>query len=187
VMYLLVLLAWYGAEIIEFFRQHQWRKDATRVGPRAFWPVLGLYAAGAVTVLVLAPRIAAPAAQIGHGALPFAVGMIFLVAGAGLRLWSFRTLGRYFTFTVKVSPDQPVVTAGPYRMLRHPGYAGGLLATAGVALQYGNWLSLAAITLSILGLIVWRIRVEENALLTTLDGRYRAYAAHHKRLVPLVW
>ena len=28
---------------------------------------------------------------------------------------------------------------------------------------------------------------EENALLATLGDRYRAYASHHKRLVPLVW
>lgn len=185
-LYLFVVLIWYGAEIIEFFRQQQWRKDAARVGPRSFWPVFAVYAVGSVAVLVLAPRVA-PAADIGHGAVTFAAGLVFLVLGTGLRLWSFRTLGRYFTFTVKVSPDQPVVTAGPYRVLRHPGYAGGLMATAGVVLQYGNWLGLALIMVSILAIIVWRIRVEENALLTTLADRYRGYAAHRKRLVPLIW
>jgi protein-S-isoprenylcysteine O-methyltransferase Ste14 len=186
VLYLFAVLIWYGAEIVEFFRQQQWRKDAARVGPRSFWPVFAVYAVGAVAVLVLAPRVA-PAADIGHGAVTFAAGLVLLVLGATLRLWSFQTLGRYFTFTVKVSPDQPVVTAGPYRVLRHPGYAGGLLATAGVVLQYGNWLSLALIMLSILAIIIWRIRVEEHALLATLDDRYRAYAAHRKRLVPLIW
>jgi isoprenylcysteine carboxyl methyltransferase (ICMT) family protein YpbQ len=39
-----------------------------------------------------------------------------------LRGWSFAALGQYFTFTVMVSSDQPVVTAGPYRVLRHPSY-----------------------------------------------------------------
>jgi protein-S-isoprenylcysteine O-methyltransferase Ste14 len=134
VLYLFVVLIWYGAEIVEFFRQQQWRQDATRVGPRSFWPV---FAVGAVAVLVLAPR-AAPAADIGHGAVTFAAGLVLLVPGTTLRLWSFRTLGRYFTFTVKVSPDQPVVTAGPYRVLRHPGYAGGLLATAGWSCSTGT-------------------------------------------------
>jgi protein-S-isoprenylcysteine O-methyltransferase Ste14 len=46
--------------------------------------------------------------------------------GAGLRWWSFWALGQYFAFTVDVSADRQVVTAGPYRLLRHPGYAGGL-------------------------------------------------------------
>ena len=35
--------------------------------------------------------------------------------------------------------------------------------------------------------LLWRIRIEESALMATLGDRYRAYAAQHKRLVPLVW
>jgi len=38
-----------------------------------------------------------------------------------------------------------------------------------------------------LAAILLRIRTEERALLVTLGAPYRAYAAHHKRLVPLVW
>ena len=81
----------------------------------------------------------------------------------------------------------PVVTTGPYRLLRHPGYAGGLLATIAIGVMWGNWVSLATLTVLMLAFIIWRIRTEEKALLATLDGRYRAYAARHKRLVPLVW
>ncbi len=75
-----------------------------------------------------------------------------------------------------------MVTAGPYRLLRHPGYAGGLLATTGIGLMWGNWVSLATLTVLTLAFIVWRIHTEESALLATLDDRYRAYASNHKRL-----
>lgn len=185
-LYLLVVLGWYTAEGIEFFRQRQWRSDVNRVGPHGFLAAWAAYAIVAVTMLFLAPHIA-PAAAFGHNAAGFAVGMVMLVGGVALRLWSFRVLGRYFTFTVKVSPDQPVVTAGPYRLLRHPGYAGGLLATAGIGVLWGNWVSLAVIVLPLLAIIAWRIHFEENALLTGLDERYRRYASQHKRLIPLVW
>jgi protein-S-isoprenylcysteine O-methyltransferase Ste14 len=185
-LYLAVLLGWYFLELGQFARQQQWRQEATKADPRSYWPVYLACVVAAIVVLGLAPQVA-PGAAIGHGAAIFATGMVLLVAGAALRVWSFRTLGQYFTFTVKVSPDQPVVTSGPYRVLRHPGYAGGLLAIAGVGLVNGNWVSMATIALLWLVLIVWRIRVEEKALLTTLDGRYRAYASGHKRLVPLVW
>jgi protein-S-isoprenylcysteine O-methyltransferase Ste14 len=52
-----------------------------------------------------------------HGALLFTVGMVLLIAGAGLRWWSFWALGEYFTFTVNVSPGQHVLstTGDPYR------------------------------------------------------------------------
>jgi protein-S-isoprenylcysteine O-methyltransferase Ste14 len=67
------------------------------------------------------------------------------------------------------------------------GTLGRYLATAGIGVMWGNWLSLATLTLLTLAFILWRIRTEENALLSTLDDRYRAYASNHKRLVPLIW
>jgi protein-S-isoprenylcysteine O-methyltransferase Ste14 len=185
-LYLLVVLGWYTVEVIEFFRQRHWRSGVTRVGPHGFLAAWAAYAIVAITVLFLAPHIV-PAAAFGHDVAGFAAGMVMLAAGVALRLWSFQALGRYFTFTVKVSPDQPVVTAGPYRLLRHPGYAGGLLATTGIGVLWGNWVSVAAIALPLLAIIIWRIRFEENALLTGLDDRYRSYASQHKRLVPLIW
>jgi protein-S-isoprenylcysteine O-methyltransferase Ste14 len=186
VLYYLVLLTWYGAEIIMFFRQLGWRKGATRVAEWGFWLFFAVSVAAAVTMLILAPSIA-PAADIGHPGIAFAVGMVLLAAGVTVRLWSFWTLGHYFTFTVKVSPDQPVVTAGPYRVLRHPGYAGGMLAMIGFGVLYGNWVSFAVIVVLWPVIIIWRIRVEERALLAALGDKYRGYAAHHKRLIPLVW
>jgi protein-S-isoprenylcysteine O-methyltransferase Ste14 len=186
ILYYLVLLAWYGMEITQYLRQRQWRKEATRTGPRGYLATWGGAVIVAVTMLFLAPHIA-PAAEIGHGGTAFAIGIVLVVAGASLRGWAFQALGKYFTFTVKTSPDQPVVTSGPYRLLRHPGYAGGMLAMVGLGLLWGNWVSMATLTLLWLALIVWRIRFEENALLTAVDARYRTYAAQHKRLVPLIW
>jgi protein-S-isoprenylcysteine O-methyltransferase Ste14 len=43
------------------------------------------------------------------------------------------------------------------------------------------------VTLLTVSPLLWRIHVEESALMTTLGDRYRAYAVQHKRLVPLVW
>ncbi len=119
--------------------------------------------------------------------MAFGIGIVTLLAGLVLRGWSFKALGQYFTFTVMVSSDQPLVATGPYRLLGHSSYTGALLACAGIGLAAANWVSLAGVTLLPLALILWRIRIEENALLTTLGDRYRAYASHHKRLVPLVW
>ena len=186
ILYIVVVLGWYLMEFVQFARQAQWRPDDAPVGPRSFWLAYAACVAAAFAVLGTAPH-AVPGAEIGHGATVFAVGMVLLVAGIALRLWSFLALGQYFTFTVKVSPDQPVVTSGPYHVLRHPGYAGGLLAITAIGLLTGHWISTATLVLMFAGMIIWRIRVEEHALLAALDGRYRAYAAHHKRLVPLVW
>ena len=127
VLLLIVLLAWLSMEAIQFVRQWQWRAGATKIGRRSFW--LGFGACLIVTnlALYLGPSVF-PAATIRPGAVAFAVGMVIMVTGVVLRGWSFHALGQYFTAVIKVSPDQPVVTNGPYRLLRHPSYAGGLLA-----------------------------------------------------------
>jgi len=55
---------------------------------------------------------------------PFAAGMVLIVAGLGLRVWSIITLGRFFQYFIKVQPGHRVVTSGPYRFVRHPSYTG---------------------------------------------------------------
>ncbi len=57
VLYFLVLLIWYGAEIIMFFRQLQWRKGAARIAQRGFWLFFGVSVIVAITMLYLAPYI----------------------------------------------------------------------------------------------------------------------------------
>ena len=183
---LIVTMAWGAMEVSQFSQGLEARKGATKIGGATSRAVFWTCLIAASVFLYLAPRIV-PAAAIRPGAAAFAAGMAILVAGLVLRGWSFKTLGEYFTFTVMVSSDQPVITAGPYRLLRHPSYTGILLACAGAGLASANWAGLAAMALLPLAVILWRIRIEENALMTTLGDRYRAYASHHKRLVPLIW
>ena len=186
VLVMIVVLAWGAMEASEFSQGLEARKGATKIGGATSRIVFFGCLIAASVFLYLAPRLV-PAAAIRPGAVAFAAGMVILVAGLVLRGWSFKALGEYFTFTVMVSPDQPVVTAGPYRLLRHPSYTGLLLACTGVGLASANGAGLAAMALLPLAVILWRIHIEENALLTTLGDRYRGYASQHKRLVPLIW
>lgn len=114
-------------------------------------------------------------------------GVGVALAGTALRTWSIVTLGRWFTLTLQVRPEQPVIQRGPYRVLRHPSYAGGELALLGVGLSAGNWLSPLLYVVPWLVAHVHRIRVEERVLVETLGEPYRAYREHTWRLVPFVW
>ncbi len=138
-------------------------------------------------VLAVSASRGVPGAAIRPVTLFVWIGLVILWSGIALRIWSFRTLGRYFTFTVQTSGDQPVITEGPYRVIRHPSYAGILLAVVGLGLFIGNWLSLIGLTVAVACGLVFRIRVEEQALENELGDDYRHYAASHKRLVPFVW
>jgi protein-S-isoprenylcysteine O-methyltransferase Ste14 len=183
-------LVWLLMELAEVWRGRHARRAVdrdTRRGRRRFWVAVAVCAA-VVTVAVNVAPAAVPAAEIRPGIVAFTLGMVLLMVGLGLREWSFRALrGRYLNFSVVLSPDRPVVTTGPYRLLRHPGNAGILLTCTGIGLTSANWVGWAAITLTPLAMIIWRIRAEETALLTTLGEHYRRYADEHKRLVPMIW
>src|SRR5579859_2144839 len=55
------------------------------------------------------------------------LGLGLMVMGLGLKWWAMRTLGRFYTRTLRARADQPVVEGGPYRYVRHPGYLGAVL------------------------------------------------------------
>jgi protein-S-isoprenylcysteine O-methyltransferase Ste14 len=85
-----------------------------------------------------------------------------------------------------VQDEHRLVEAGPYRVLRHPAYTGGLLTVAGIGLAMGNWLSLLVLMGVVLIGYGYRIRVEEQALKARFGERYDRYAAARWRLVPFL-
>jgi protein-S-isoprenylcysteine O-methyltransferase Ste14 len=138
-----------------------------------YWAGLSLWAAGP------------PGPRLGAWALW--AGAAVALCGMALRLWAVVTLGQYFTYTVKVSPDQKVVDSGPYHLLRHPSYTGGLLMALGIGLtlRYA-WGPLLVAGPSLAGYLI-RIRVEERALAEGIGAHYRYYMQRTTRLIPFVW
>ncbi|KAG2126910.1 hypothetical protein DEU56DRAFT_959007, partial [Suillus clintonianus] len=59
-----------------------------------------------------------------------------------IRLWCFRTLGRFFTFELGVRKGHKLVTTGPYAVVRHQSYAGAALLSIGLFILHGSWSSL---------------------------------------------
>lgn len=141
-----------------------------------------------LSILALAAgRALVPSAVIDGGAWTFALGAALGWLGLLLRWWSIGTLGRYFTTVVLTSDNQPVIETGPYRYLRHPSYAGLLLAFVGCGVMLGNWVGMVGSLAAIAVAILIRIRVEEAALAAALGDTYRAFARRRARLVPFVW
>ena len=136
--------------------------------------------------------LAALAVNVRGAAFPDSPGveaaaLVALWAGIGIRWWSFRALGRYFTIQVMTSTDQPVITSGPYQLLRHPSYLGLLVIIAALGVTFGNWLSLGVLVVAALAGLVSRIRVEEAALTQALGLAHTTYAAGRKRILPFLW
>ena len=176
------MATWIGLEL----RQSLRRRTDAQVSDRGSLVITRICVGVGLLVAALAPS-RVPSAAIGAEPFTFILGLVVSWAGIGLRWWSFHTLGQYFTFKVQTSADQPVISTGPYRLLRHPGYTGAELELLGLGLLYGNWIGvLALVTFPMIGLVN-RIRIEEQALCGELGDSYRSYASTRKRMIPFVW
>ena len=116
----------------------------------------------------------------------FAVGISLILLGSLLRRYCFRTLGEYFTGDVRARSDQPVITTGPYRLVRHPSYTAGIMMFMGIGLALGSWLSAALVTVAAIATYTYRVTVEERALLDTIGEAYGAYMKDRKRFIPYI-
>lgn len=117
----------------------------------------------------------------------FWLGIVLMYAGIALRFYAIKVLGRSFTTSVAVAPDQTMIETGPYRLIRHPSYTGILITLLGLGLSLtSNWLStLVIIGCALIG-FTYRIRVEEHVLQEYLGQRYQEYMRRTKRLIPFV-
>jgi protein-S-isoprenylcysteine O-methyltransferase Ste14 len=115
------------------------------------------------------------------------VGLIGSLAGIGVGTWA-AVANPFFTPEVRIQEErgQHVITAGPYRLVRHPGYAGGILfmLLSGVAL--GSWWAILPM-LPVVATLIRRTALEDRLLQQNLPG-YTDYARTVRfRLVPGVW
>jgi protein-S-isoprenylcysteine O-methyltransferase len=134
----------------------------------------------------------AAAYQLRQCALPWPklmlpLGCGLFVLGLALRWYSIIHLGRFFTTNVAIAKDHHLIDSGPYRFVRHPSYAGSLVAVLGFTLSLANWASLLIIFGPNCAVTLWRIHIEEEALLGALGGGYRGYMQRTKRLIPLIY
>jgi len=125
--------------------------------PRDVYPIMRVAYPGIFLGMIL-EGIAWP----GHGYV-FA-GLALFVASKALKWWAIASLGDAWTFRVIVRPGVPLVSAGPYRWLRHPNYVAVAGELAGLALMSGARVSGPVGAAYFAVLMLRRISVEERAL-----------------------
>jgi protein-S-isoprenylcysteine O-methyltransferase Ste14 len=92
----------------------------------------------------------------------------------------------YTSGIIEVAENQKVISTGPYALVRHPMYTGGLIMLFGIPLALGSWWGML-VNIPMTAAILWRLLDEEKFLLRELPG-YAEYREKVKyRLVPLVW
>jgi protein-S-isoprenylcysteine O-methyltransferase Ste14 len=115
------------------------------------------------------------------------LGLAGLAASLGLALWAL-TQNRFFSPVVRVQTERGhhLITSGPYRLLRHPGYLGGAASALCGAIALGSWWALLPAA-GVAGVLVRRTVLEDRFLHRELAG-YKEYARVVRyRLLPGLW
>jgi len=107
----------------------------------------------------------------------FALAIFIFVMGMGIVLWSMIE-NPYFSTRVLKDEDHPIISTGPYQVIRHPGYLGMMTYLAVVPIILGSLYAMIP-TIIILVLCYIRMRFEDNFLRKNLKG-YRDYQKHVK-------
>ena len=115
------------------------------------------------------------------------LGFILISLGYAFAAWAM-VENRFFSSVVRIQTDRGhvVCDSGPYRIVRHPGYAGNILPLLGIVLALGSvWTLIPAAVALIIAVI--RTVLEDQTLQEELPG-YRDYARRvHYRLIPGIY
>jgi protein-S-isoprenylcysteine O-methyltransferase Ste14 len=122
--------------------------------------------------------------------IPLAVQVIALVVfalGNAIGSWAM-VRNKYFSTFLRIQKDRDhkVITGGPYQWVRHPGYAGVILASIALPISLGSLWALVPALVGACGFVV-RTFFEDSTLMEELGG-YREYAQSVQfRLLPGIW
>ncbi len=146
-------------------------------------------------VAVIGPFLVVIVAALDHRchwgetvpALASYVFLLLFLLSSFFATWAMHT-NQFFSATVRIQADreQKVVDNGPYQLVRHPGYLGGIIGILATALALQSYVALVPATLVVIGYVV-RTALEDRVLRNELEG-YQAYSLRVRyHLVPFVW
>lgn len=113
-------------------------------------------------------------------------GLILGLVGFAIRTQARRTLGKSWSPVVKTLPEHKLITYGIYKHVRHPGYLGEILAYFLVPVFLHSLYGFL-ITIFLIPLILYRIKIEEHTLIEKFEEEYRDYVQNSKKLIPYVY
>jgi protein-S-isoprenylcysteine O-methyltransferase Ste14 len=118
-------------------------------------------------------------------------GWLVLTANAGVAL-SFVIFfvvlkqNSYAGSTIRIEPNQPVISTGTYAVVRHPLYSGGLILLVFTPLALGSYWTLVLLVPTI-PVLAWRLLDEERFLKQNLPGYTDYCRVTRFRLIPWIW
>jgi protein-S-isoprenylcysteine O-methyltransferase Ste14 len=113
-------------------------------------------------------------------------GLVLVFAGFKIMFVAAGTLRQFYTSTLVIRKDQPLVTHGIYRLTRHPLYLGALMVCLGVPISASSWRGCGAMAV-LIPIMLYRIKLEERLLLDEFGEACQMYMQVTSKLIPFIY
>lgn len=183
-LYIIVWSVWCLSEVFMTRLLHSGKREKQkrdRGSLLLIWFAIAVAICGGVLCSIKFPVL------ISHSPWIPLAGLLLIVAGMAFRFTAIRALGRMFTVDVTIREDHKIKKDGLYRIIRHPAYLGSLISFLGFGISMNNWISLAVANVAIWAAMIYRIKVEEKALMEHFGESYTEYMGLTWRLIPWIY
>lgn len=115
------------------------------------------------------------------------VAVVLIATGLAIRWTAIISLGRSFSTNVAIRSGQSLYRGGLYRLVRHPSYTGMLFCFVSIGVWERNWISLALSVVPPVAALLYRMHVEEAALVSAFGDEYLQYSREARRILPGIY
>lgn len=146
------------------------------------WTIIALSSGYAVLLIMSFMEYVLTGSRINI--LVTAAGGVLMLVRVPLKLWSARTLDKYWSYNIEIRESHKLVRDGPYRYMRHPAYLSAILDSVGIPLLFNSYFTLMTAAFALVALIIYRMTEEEKVLSVHFGQDYEKYSEETGALLP---
>ncbi|MDT3738839.1 MAG: isoprenylcysteine carboxylmethyltransferase family protein [Candidatus Kapabacteria bacterium] len=114
------------------------------------------------------------------------IGLLFSIIGFFFMNWSIIVLGKHFSLNVTIQDNHKLIKNCPYGIIRHPRYLGIIVFIVGIPITFVSIIPLI-LDLFVIGVILWRIKDEEELLRIEFKDEWDEYKKSTYSLIPFIY
>ena len=114
------------------------------------------------------------------------VGLVLFVVFSWIQIWSYKLLGSFYSQDIIIQKNHKIITAGIYKIIRHPQYLSQILSDLGAAIALMSYIALPVVLVLEIPLFIMRAKLEDKLLNKHLGEEYLSYKNKSGFMIPFI-
>jgi protein-S-isoprenylcysteine O-methyltransferase Ste14 len=113
-------------------------------------------------------------------------GLVLFVVFSWIQIWSYKLLGSYYSQDIVIQKNHKIITAGIYKIIRHPQYLSQILSDLGAAVALMSYIALPLVIFLEIPLFIMRAKLEDKLLKKHFGEEYLTYKNKSGFMIPFI-